>query len=230
MNGLPWGEQLGDLAGTAPFRVSGPLSWFQVLETVAVGSRWALCGQTAAFVLEGGRTFALACPVDSVELYGDGSNQTQPVTVRFGQGRAPSDLGPVRINARHKYLGRRAQTCPAQVSATEPSLTGSPYPGWTGPLGVPGTIGPTVDVPRGVVAVAASSQVGKPFTLMIATQDTQLGFGDPVPLAAVASTAQRGGRHAAAACIECLPSGVQVYVANPGATTNPVEVAAWLTY
>jgi hypothetical protein len=230
MNGLPWGEQPGDLASGAVLRINSPLSWFQVLETLAEGTTFGLCNGATRSPLEGGRVIAFACAVDSVEIYGDGSAQPQPVTVRYGLGAPPSDLGPVRINARHRYLGRRAVTCPAQVSAIEPSLTGAPYPGWTGPLDVPGVIGPAVDIPRAFVAVAAANQANEPFTLMICTQEAQITYGDPVPLVAVASTAQRGGKHAAAACLECLPSGVQVYIANPNATTTPVEVAAWLVW
>jgi hypothetical protein len=231
---LPWHETRADLTGTAGApgtrRIDGPFTWFEILETVAAGSTFTLEGTAPRFSLVGGRVHRFPCPVGRLDLFGDGSTQSQVLTVRYGLGSGPESVGALRIEARHQYLGRRAVICPAQVSVTEPSLTGAPFPGWTGPLGVPGTIGPTVDTPRGFLAVAASSAVGEPFTLMICSQDAQLSFADPVPLVAVASSAQRGGKHAASACLDCMPSGVQVYVANPNASTTPVEVAAWLVY
>jgi hypothetical protein len=230
--GLPWSESTGNLAGAekTPLRLGGPLTWFQVLQNVEPGSTFGLCNEAGRSTLEGGRTVVFACPVDTVELYGTGATTEQHIHVRYGLGPAPADLGPVRTNARIRYLGRRGIVCPAQVSALEPSFTGAPYPSWTSDLGVPGTVGPIVDAPRAFVAVAQSSVAAKPFTLHLCTFETQLVLGDPVPLVSVASSAARGGRHTAGACLECLPGAIQVYVSNLGVTTNTVEVAAWLVW
>jgi hypothetical protein len=228
---LPWHESRTSLKGESGFfRIDGPLSWFEVLETVAEGSTFSLEGTAPRFTLAGGRVHRFPCDVQRVTLYGDGSDQEQTVTVRWGRGSGPESVGALRIEARHQYLGRRAQVCPAQVSPTEPSFTGAPYPGWTGPLGFPPAIGPTVDTPRGLVVSAAATQVGRDFVLVIADDMGLGGSADPVPLVSVASSAQRGGRHVASACYECLPGKVQVYVANPNVATVTVEVAAWLVY
>jgi hypothetical protein len=228
---LPWHESRANLTGPgASRRLEGPLTWFEVLETVPLGATFSIEGTGPRFTLVGGRVHRFPCDVARVDLFGDGSAQEQTLTVRWGRGYGPESVGALRIDARHRYLGRRSQVCPAQISATEPSLTGAPYPGWTGPLGDDPAIGPTVDTPRSIVVSAAASQANRDFVLIVADDLGLGGSSDAVPLASVVSTAQRGGRHTASLCVECLPGVVQVYVANPNVPTVTVEVAAWLVF
>ncbi len=228
MNGTPWDEQRGDL-GSQVLRLQGPLSWFEVLGSVSRGATFVVEGYGAARQLEGGRVLAFPCPVNWVELTGDPADGFQPVVVRVGRGCAPLPSKETRPTARHQFLGNRSVVCPAQVSATEPSITGAPYPGWLGPLGdAPTAKGPIVDIPHRFLVSAAATQTNRAFELWIADDFGLSPSEDPVPLVRVASSAQRGGRHVASACCECLPGKVQVYVANAAAVTVTVEVAAWL--
>jgi hypothetical protein len=230
VNGTPWDEQRADLDQQV-LRLQGPLSWFEVLGSVSPGATFVIEGSGTARALEGGRVLVFPCPVNWVELKGDPDAGAQPVVVRVGRGCAPLPSKETRPTARHQYLGNRSVVCPAQVSATEPSVTGAPYPGWTSPIGdAPTALGQIVDIPHRFLVTAAAAQANRAFEVWIADDMGLSPSEDPVPLVRSASSAQRGGRHVASACTDCLPGKVQVYVANPGAVTVTVEVAAWLLW